>query len=144
MNIEIIGGGPAGLYFALLMKKADPSHRIRIYEQNSPDDTFGFGVVFSAETLGHFRDYDDVSYDRIRETFAYWDDIVTHYKGTTITSGGHGFCGMSRKDLLLLLQARCRELVVTLSTRGIAQLFVMPRAGGTPRGLTTSINTINR
>lgn len=114
MNIEIIGGGPAGLYFAVLMKKHDPSHRIRIYEQNRPDDTFGFGVVFSAETLGHFRDYDDVSYDRIRETFAYWDDIETFYKGEKIVSGGHGFCGMSRKDLLLLLQARCAELGVEM------------------------------
>ncbi|MEK9643977.1 MAG: bifunctional salicylyl-CoA 5-hydroxylase/oxidoreductase [Alphaproteobacteria bacterium] len=109
MKIEIIGGGPAGLYFALLMKKADPSHEIKIYEQNRPDDTFGFGVVFSAETLGHFRDYDADSYDRIRETFAYWDDIVTHYKGETVVSGGHGFCGMSRKDLLLILQDCCRD-----------------------------------
>ncbi len=114
MKIEIIGGGPAGLYFALLMKKADPTHRIRIYEQNRPDDTFGFGVVFSAETLGHFRDYDEVSYDRIRETFAYWDDIVTHYKGATITSRGHGFCGMSRKDLLLILQKCCIEAGVEI------------------------------
>ena len=109
MKIEIIGAGPAGLYFAQLMKKADPSHRIRIYEQNKQDDTFGFGVVFSAETLGHFRDYDAVSYDRIRETFAYWDDIDTIYKGEKIVSGGHGFCGMSRKDLLLILQRCCRE-----------------------------------
>ena len=62
MKIEVIGGGPAGLYFSLLMKKADPSHQIKIYEQNQADDTFGFGVVFSAETLGHFRDYDPVSY----------------------------------------------------------------------------------
>ena len=98
MKIEIVGGGPAGLNFALLMKKADPSHQIKIYEQNKPDDTFGFGVVFSAETLGYFRDYDEVSYDRIRETFAYWDDIVTYYKGEKVTVGGNGFCGMSRMD----------------------------------------------
>ena len=114
MKIEIIGAGPAGLYFAQLMKKADPSHRIRIYEQNKQDDTFGFGVVFSAETLGHFRDYDAVSYDRIRETFAYWDDIDTIYKGEKIVSGGHGFCGMSRKDLLLILQQCCREAGVEM------------------------------
>ena len=110
MKIEIIGGGPSGLYFALLMKNANPSHEITIYEQNLPDDTFGFGVVFSAETLGHFREYDAISYDRIREKFAYWDDIVTYYKGQKVVSRGHGFCGMSRKDLLLILQECCREI----------------------------------
>ena len=114
MKIEVIGGGPAGLYFSLLMKKRDPSHQIKIYEQNRHDDTFGFGVVFSAETLGHFRDYDDVSYDRIRDSFAYWDDIDTFFKGRKITSGGHGFCGMSRKELLLILQERCRELGIEM------------------------------
>ena len=114
MKIEVIGGGPAGLYFSLLMKKADPSHQIKIYEQNQADDTFGFGVVFSAETLGHFRDYDPVSYDRIRETFAYWDDIVTYYKGSEIAIGGNGFCGMSRKDMLLILQQCCREVGIEM------------------------------
>jgi len=114
VKIEIIGGGPAGLYFSLLMKKADPTHQIKIYEQNQPDDTFGFGVVFSAETLSHFRDYDAVSYDRIRETFAYWDDIVTYYKGEKVVSRGHGFCGMSRKDLLLILQRCCHEAGVEM------------------------------
>ncbi len=114
MKIEVIGGGPAGLYFSLLMKKADPSHQIKIYEQNQPDDTFGFGVVFSAETLGHFRDYDQVSYDRIRETFAYWDDIVTYFKGSEVAIAGNGFCGMSRKDLLLILQKCCQEVGVEM------------------------------
>ncbi len=116
MKIEIIGGGPAGLYFALLMKKADPDHEITIYEQNRADDTFGFGVVFSAETLGHFRTYDPVSYERIRKTFAYWDDIHTYVRGRKVISRGHGFCGMSRKDMLLILQECCREL-------GIRMLF---------------------
>jgi len=96
------------------MKKADPSHQIKIYEQNRPDDTFGFGVVFSAETLGHFRDYDEVSYDRIRETFAYWDDIVTYFKGSKVPVSGNGFCGMSRKDLLLILHQCCREVGVEM------------------------------
>jgi len=114
LKIEVIGGGPAGLYFSLLMKKADPSHQIKIYEQNRPDDTFGFGVVFSAETLGHFRDYDEVSYDRIRETFAYWDDIVTYFKGSEVAVSGNGFCGMSRKDLLLILHQCCREVGVEM------------------------------
>ena len=116
MKIEVIGGGPAGLYFSLLMKKHNPDHEITIHELNRPDDTFGFGVVFSATTLGHFRDYDAESYDRIRENFAYWDDIDIHYKGGIITCGGNDFCGMSRKKLLLLLQDRCREL-------GIEMLF---------------------
>ncbi|MGE0748267.1 MAG: FAD-dependent monooxygenase, partial [Rhodospirillales bacterium] len=114
MKIDVIGGGPAGLYFALLMKKADPSRRIAVHERNRPDDTFGFGVVFSAETLGHFRDYDAPSYDAIRANFAYWDDIDTHYRGEVVRSTGHGFCGMARKTLLLLLHARCRELGVEL------------------------------
>jgi anthraniloyl-CoA monooxygenase len=96
------------------MKKADPSHQIKIYEQNKPDDTFGFGVVFSAETLGHFRDYDEVSYDRIRKTFAYWDDIDTYYRGEKVVTGGNGFCGMSRKDLLLILQECCIEVGVEM------------------------------
>ena len=116
MKIEVIGGGPAGLYFSLLMKQHNPDHEITIHELNRHDDTFGFGVVFSATTLGHFRDYDAESYDRIRENFAYWDDIDIHYKGGIITCGGNDFCGMSRKKLLLLLQDRCREL-------GIEMLF---------------------
>jgi len=114
MKIDVIGGGPAGLYFALLMKKADPSRRIAVHERNRPDDTFGFGVVFSAETLGHFRDYDAPSYDAIRANFAYWDDIDTHFRGEVVRSTGHGFCGMARKTLLLLLHERCRALGVDL------------------------------
>ena len=114
MNIEIIGGGPAGLYFALLMKKADPAHRIRVHERNRADDTFGFGVVFSAETLSHFRNYDQPSYDTIRDNFAYWDDIEVRFKGARVVSGGHGFAGCSRKTLLLILQTRCRELGVEM------------------------------
>ena len=114
LKIEIIGGGPAGLYFSILMKKSNPEHQIKVYELNRPDDTFGFGVVFSAETLKHFRDYDDVTYDRMRETFAYWDDIHVFFKGHKTVSRGHDFCGMSRKELLLLLHGRCRELGVEL------------------------------
>ena len=114
MRIEVIGGGPAGLYFSLLMKKHDPDHEITVHELNRHDDTFGFGVVFSATTLGHFRDYDAESFDRIRESFAYWDDIDIHYRGGVVTCGGNDFCGMSRKTLLLLLQDRCRELGVAM------------------------------
>ena len=107
MDIVIVGGGPAGLYFALLMKKADTGRRVRVYERNRPDDTFGFGVVFSDETLGGFNDYDPETYRDIVEAFAYWDEIEVRYKGERIRSGGHGFCGMSRRRLLSILQGHC-------------------------------------
>ncbi|MSP51930.1 MAG: bifunctional salicylyl-CoA 5-hydroxylase/oxidoreductase [Alphaproteobacteria bacterium] len=114
MKIEVIGGGPAGLYFSILMKKYDPSHEITIHELNRHDDTFGFGVVFSATTLGHYSDYDALSHDAIRANFAYWDDIDVRFKGQVINCTGHDFCGMSRKTLLFLLHDRCRELGVEL------------------------------
>ena len=81
MNITIIGGGPGGLYAALLIKKEWPAYKVTVYERNRPDDTFGFGVVFSDETLGIFRDYDVPSYEMIRRNFAYWDDVEIHFKG---------------------------------------------------------------
>ncbi|MFO0758131.1 MAG: bifunctional salicylyl-CoA 5-hydroxylase/oxidoreductase [Byssovorax sp.] len=114
MRIVSIGGGPAGLYFALLMKKAGPEHDITVLERNLPDDTFGWGVVFSDETLGHFAEEDPESMARIRANFRYWGDIETHIGGAVVKSTGHGFCGLSRKKLLLILQERCRELGVTL------------------------------
>ncbi len=114
MKIACIGGGPASLYFAILLKKRLPSAEIDIYEQNKSDDTFGWGVVFSDETLGNFEDADPESFQRIRENFAYWTDIDTFYAGEKVTSTGHGFCGLARKQLLLLLQERCRELGVRM------------------------------
>ena len=114
MRIVSIGGGPAGLYFGILMKKAFPEAEIVIHERNRSDDTFGWGVVFSAETLGHFRESDAESYDEITRQFIYWDDIETYYGDTCVRSTGHGFCGMSRKRLLQILQDRCRELGVEL------------------------------
>jgi anthraniloyl-CoA monooxygenase len=114
MNISIIGGGPGGLYFALLVKKEWPSYEVCVYERNKPDDTFGFGVVFSDETLEIFRDYDAPSYEAIRRNFAYWDDVQIVFKGTSFRIAGNGFAGCSRKSLLLLLQERCRELEVKL------------------------------
>ncbi len=107
MKISVIGGGPAGLYFSLLMKKADPNHDIVVYERNKADDTFGFGVVFSDETLSGFIDYDQGTYADIVESFAYWDDIDIVYGDEVVTSSGHGFCGMSRKRLLQIFQKHC-------------------------------------
>ena len=112
MRITCIGGGPASLYFAILLRKRLPSAQIDIYEQNRADDTFGWGVVFSDETLGNFEVADPESYQRIRDHFAYWTDIDTFYAGEKVTSTGHGFCGLARKQLLLLLQERCHELGV--------------------------------
>jgi anthraniloyl-CoA monooxygenase len=114
MKISVIGGGPGGLYFALLLKKTFPSYTIDVYERNRADDTFGFGVVFSDETLGIFRDYDLESYEMIRRNFAYWGDVDIHFKGHVMRCGGNGFCGCSRQTLLRLLQSRCRELGVEL------------------------------
>ena len=114
MRITCIGGGPASLYFAILLSKRLPDAEIDIYEQNRADDTFGWGVVFSDETLGNFEVSDPESYARIRENFAYWTDIDTFYGGEKVTSTGHGFCGLARKKLLLLLQERCRELGVRM------------------------------
>ncbi len=114
MRIVCIGGGPAGLYFAALMKKADPAHDVTVVERNRPDDTFGFGVVFSDATLEHFARADRETHDEIVRAFAHWDDIDIHYRGTVVTSTGHGFAGMSRQRLLDILQRRCRSLDVTL------------------------------
>ena len=114
MKITIIGGGPAGLYFGLLMKKADAGHDIAVYERNRPDDTFGFGVVFSDETLSHFSDHDAESYRAITSEFAYWDEIEVRYRGQAIRSGGHGFCGLARVTLLNILQRRCESLGVKM------------------------------
>jgi len=114
MNVVCIGGGPAGLYFALLLKKAVRSARVRVIERNHPGETFGWGVVFSDETLGNLRDADRVSYDEIVANFAHWDDIEIHFGGETIVSSGHGFCGIARKRLLQILQQRATGLGVEL------------------------------
>ena len=114
MRIVSIGGGPAGLYFSLLMKKSDPAHDITVVERNRPDDTFGFGVVFSDATLEHVAEADRKSHAEITSHFAHWDDIDIHYRGQVLTSAGHGFAGMSRQLLLDILQRRCAELGVRL------------------------------
>ena len=114
MKITVIGGGPGGLYFSILTKKAMPHCQIDIYERNKPDDSFGFGVVFSDETLGEFLKRDMQSYELIRSKFAYWDDIVVARDGEEVSIAGNGFCGCSRKTLLQLLQQRCIEEGVNL------------------------------
>ena len=114
MKINCLGGGPGGLYFAILMKKAFPAAEIHVIERNRADDTFGFGVVFSDATLDAIAAADPKTHDRIVDSFAHWDDIDIHFKGEVVTSTGHGFSGMSRKGMLEILQRRCRELDVDL------------------------------
>ena len=114
MKINCLGGGPGGLYFAILMKKAFPAAEIHVIERNRADDTFGFGVVFSDATLDAIADADPKTHDRIVDGFAHWDDIEIHFKGEVLSSTGHGFSGMSRKLMLEILQRRCRELDVEL------------------------------
>lgn len=114
MRAICLGGGPAGLYFAISLKLRDPSAEITVLERNRPDDTFGWGVVLSDETLQNLEENDPVSGQRIRENFAYWDDIALVYKGTKTLSSGHGFCGIGRMRLLIILQERARELGIDL------------------------------
>ncbi|MEX0282781.1 MAG: bifunctional salicylyl-CoA 5-hydroxylase/oxidoreductase [Arenibacterium sp.] len=114
MKTVCLGGGPAGLYFAISMKLSNPEHEITVLERNKPDDTFGWGVVLSDETLANLEANDPVSAKAIHKHFAYWDDISVIHKGVNTVSTGHGFCGIGRMRLLLLLQERARELSVDL------------------------------
>ncbi len=121
MRIAVIGGGPGGLYFSALAQQlaatTGQSHEITVWERNAADDTFGFGVVFSDETLGGIEHADRVVFEQMQREFAIWDDIDIHFKGEVVTSGGHAFAAMGRHRLLEILQARCRELGVTLHFR---------------------------
>jgi len=114
MRIAVIGGGPGGLYFAALAMQLDPVHQVTVWERNAADDPFGFGVVFSDETLGGIEHADPVIHDAMSREFARWDDIDVHYRGLVITSGGHGFAAMSRRRLLQILHRRCHALGVTV------------------------------
>jgi anthraniloyl-CoA monooxygenase len=129
MKIAVLGGGPAGLYFAISMKLRDAAHDVTVIERNRPDDTFGWGVVLSDETLDNLATNDPVSAESIRAHFAYWDDIAVTYRGTRTVSSGHGFCGIGRRQLLVLLQERARELGLALAFETEAQdpLFYMER-----------------
>ena len=120
-RIVCLGGGPAGLYAAILLRKALPAVRVEVYERNRPDDTFGWGVVFSDETLGNFALADPETHDAIQRNFHHWDDIAIHFGGRRFLSGGHGFAGIGRRRLLNLLQDRARKL-------GVEQIFEHPVA----------------
>jgi anthraniloyl-CoA monooxygenase len=117
MKINIIGGGPAGLYFAILMKKADPAHQITVYERNGPDDTFGWGVVFSGKTLANLRAADTESHAEITRAFAAWDNVDVVHRDEKISIHGNSFSGISRLQLLKILQRRCEQLGVELQFR---------------------------
>jgi len=130
MRIACLGGGPAGLYFAILMKLRDPAHEIVVIERNKPFDTFGWGVVFSDQTMDNLRRNDLISAEAIHAEFAHWDDIDVHFKGRTISSGGHGFIGIGRKKLLNILQDRALELGIELAfEREISEEDIARMAG---------------
>jgi anthraniloyl-CoA monooxygenase len=117
MKINIIGGGPAGMYFAILMKSAAPAHEITIYERNGPDDTFGWGVVFSGKTLRNLRAADQPSHDEITRNFAAWDNVDVVHRDQQISIHGNSFSGIARLRLLKILQQRCEDLGVALKFR---------------------------
>ncbi|MCP3962296.1 MAG: hypothetical protein GY719_31015 [bacterium] len=142
MKVSCIGGGPGGLYSAILIKSRFPDAEVDVYERHEPGETFGFGVVFSDATLGKLETADAETYADIRAHFAHWDDIDIHYAGRVWTSTGHGFCGFSRQTLLDILQSRCRELAVNLhfeheveSVEALAESDLIVAADGINSGI---------
>ncbi len=129
MRINVIGGGPAGLYFALLMKKEDPAREVLVAERNAPDDTFGWGVVFSDKTLSYLRENDEETHDRITASFATWDNVDVVHRGEKVTIRGNKFSGIARIKLLQILQERCQQLGVSLRFRTEVRDVDEARAG---------------
>src|SRR6266849_7414252 len=117
MKISIIGGGPAGMYFAILMKKADAAHDVTIFERNGPDDTFGWGVVFSGKTLSNLREADEASHADITRDFEAWDNVDVVHRDQKISIHGNSFSGIARLRLLKILQKRCEDLGVEINFR---------------------------
>src|SRR5438045_4499233 len=126
MKIKIIGGGPAGMYFAILMKKADVAHDITIYERNGPDDTFGWGVVSSGKTLANLRAADEATHAEITRDFEAWDNVDVVHRDEKISIHGNSFSGIARLRLLKILQHRCEQLGIKIRFRtevsGVAAL----------------------
>lgn len=131
MKITIIGGGPAGLYFALLMKKAHPVDEVAVFERNAPDDTFGWGVVFSDKTLSYLKESDEESYRRITETFATWDNVDVVHRDRKVTIRGNRFSGIARIEMLRILQQRCQALGVELNFRAEVSAATIERLANT-------------
>src|SRR5207237_9943365 len=121
LSIAIIGGGPAGLYLATLVKLLNPKHEIEVWERNAADDTFGFGVVFSDETLGGIEHADAALYELLSKDFAIWDDIDVHFRGEVLTSGCRGFAAISRQRLLATLLPRCEASGGKIPTSTVAR-----------------------
>ncbi|MEO7970486.1 MAG: FAD-dependent monooxygenase [bacterium] len=117
MKINVIGGGPAGMYFAILMKKDDAAHQIKVFERTGPDDTFGWGVVFSGKTLTNLRAADEKSHAEITKSFAAWDNVDVVHRGEKISIHGNSFSGIARLQLLKILQRRCEQLGIELLFR---------------------------
>jgi anthraniloyl-CoA monooxygenase len=138
-RIVCVGGGPAGLYAAILLRKALPSTSVEVFERNRPDDTFGWGVVFSDQTMANFRTADPESHAAILANFHHWDDIAIYFRGARLVSGGHGFCGIGRKRLLGLLQERAREVGV----RQVFQHEVDPESGFADADLVVAADGLN-
>jgi anthraniloyl-CoA monooxygenase len=135
MKITVIGGGPAGLYFALLMKKTNPAHEVTVFERNAPDDTFGWGVVFSDKTLSYLKEADEKSHQEITEKFEMWDNVDVVHRDRKVTIRGNRFSGIARIALLHILQERCQELGVSSTVSFSSRSFPYGRTNisGTAR-----------
>ncbi|HET8678990.1 MAG TPA: FAD-dependent monooxygenase, partial [bacterium] len=114
MKIAVIGGGPGGLFFSVLMKRADSAHEITVFERNAPDATFGFGVVFPERSLRFLREADEPTHEAFSTSCVAWEDIAYHHQGRALRFGGHAFSGIARTELLRILQERARALGVEL------------------------------